>query len=90
VRYGVLPYRNHFDSDAPLAPSGFRQPNPSEKHRDHHREITKVFFQLAIEQLANRFGQFIPVSFPPAVSVPTAGIPLSAGCECNLLSSITL
>jgi hypothetical protein len=86
----VLPYRNHFDLDAPFAPPGFRQPNPSEKRRDHRREITKVFFQLAIEQLTNRFGQFIPVSFPLAVSVPTAGIPLSAGCECNFLDSITL
>jgi hypothetical protein len=46
VRYGVLPYRNHFDSDAPL---GFRQLDPSEKHRDHRREITQAFFQLAIE-----------------------------------------
>jgi hypothetical protein len=48
--YGVLPYRNHFDSDAPFAPPGFRQPDPSEKHLDHCREITKsIFSQLAIE-----------------------------------------
>gem|GEM_PF-6959023 len=50
MRYGVLPYRNHFDSDAPFAPPGFRQPDPSEKHLDHCREITKsIFSQLAIE-----------------------------------------
>ena len=49
-----------------------------------------IFFQLAIEQRANLFGQFIPVSFPPAVNAPTVGIPLSAGCECNFLNSINL
>ena len=52
--------------------------------------LRKHFFQLAIEQLANRFGRFIPVSFPLAVNAPTAGIPLSACYECHLLSSITL
>lgn len=50
----------------------------------------KRFFQLAIEQLANLFGQFIPVAFPLAVNVPTVGIPLSAGCECTFLNSISL
>jgi hypothetical protein len=49
-----------------------------------------VFSQLAIEQLANLFGQFIPVLFPLAVSVPAVGIPLSAGCECAFLNSISL
>jgi len=56
VRHGVLPYRNHFDSDAPFTPPGFRQPDPSEKRREISR---KHFFQLAIEQLANLFGQFM-------------------------------
>jgi len=50
----------------------------------------KHFSQLAIEQRANLFGQFIPASFLPAVNVPTAGIPLPACCECALLNSITL
>jgi hypothetical protein len=50
----------------------------------------KRFFQLAIEQLANLFGQFIRVAFPPAVNVPTMGIPLSACCEGTFLNSITL
>jgi hypothetical protein len=39
-----------FYLDAPFAPPGFRQPNPSEKHRDHRREIAKVFFN---SQLSN-------------------------------------
>jgi len=39
-----LPYRNHFDSDAPFAPPGFRQPDPSEKRRDHCREISRKRF----------------------------------------------
>jgi hypothetical protein len=50
----------------------------------------KHFFQFAIEQLANLFRQFIPVSFPLAVNVPTAGISLSVCCECAFLNSITL
>ncbi|MGD0208510.1 MAG: hypothetical protein ABSC89_12985 [Verrucomicrobiota bacterium] len=49
-----------------------------------------VFSQLAIEQLANLFGQFVLVSFLLAVNVPTMGIPLSACCECAFLNSITL
>jgi hypothetical protein len=49
-----------------------------------------IFFQLAIEQLANLFAQLIPVSFLLAVNVPAVGIPLSACCECNFLNSITL
>jgi hypothetical protein len=44
----------------------------------------KHFFQLAIEQLANLFGQFIPVSFLLAVNVPTAVLPLSACCRMHL------
>ena len=53
-------------------------------------KLRKHFFQLAIEQLANLFGRFIPVSFPLAVNAPTARIPLPACCECNFLDSITL
>jgi hypothetical protein len=53
-------------------------------------EITQVFIQLAIEQLANLFGRFIPVSFPLAVNAPTARIPRPACCECNFLDAITL
>jgi hypothetical protein len=55
----VLPYRNHFDLDAPFAPPGFRQPNPSESIVIIAARSRKHFFQLAIEQLANLFGQFM-------------------------------
>jgi len=54
------------------------------------RSRESVFSQLAIKQLVNLFGQFIPVSFTLAVNVPTVGIPRSARCECTFLNSISL